>query len=478
MFNNSIWLKGIKTKANKKVTQDLETDILIVGGGITGLTTAYFLKNKKVILIDKDKIGYGKTAFSTGKITYLQDNLLKGNKEKENLYLQSQIEAINIIKNIVIENNIKCDYESNLSFLYATNKKERKKIKKIEKILLRNNISYKVKENNNLYNSIYSIKVDDTAVINPVKYMLELKNILAKEIDIYENSIATDYEFIENRFKVKVNNNYITSKILIVATHYPFSMSLGLVPFKTHIEKSFLAAMNVDKNKKFNAISQNGNHSIRFYTKSQDDYMVYCSVSNRLSKNIDNEKLVKNLLWEIKSRFNNKVKYIWSNTDIMSSDSIPLSGRLNKNLYIATGYSTWGLTNGTISAKVISDLIIGLDNKYTSLLDPNRMSNIVNLIVNNMKIAKTYILSKTIKEYSFYKRNVNVYIENGIRYGKYIDDKNVEHIVYNKCPHMKCNLIFNFMDKTWDCPCHASRFDIDGNVISGPANYSIKVENK
>lgn len=343
---------------------------------------------------------------------------------------------------------------------------------------MRNNISYNVKENNNLYNSIYSIKVDDTAVINPVKYMLELKNILAKEIDIYENSIATDYEFIENRFKVKVNNNYITSKILIVATHYPFSMSLGLVPFKTHIEKSFLAAMNVDKNKKFNAISQNGNHSIRFYTKSQDDYMVYCSVSNRLSKNIDNEKLVKNLLWEIKSRFNNKVKYIWSNTDIMSSDSIPLSGRLNKNLYIATGYSTWGLTNGTISAKVISDLIIGLDNKYTSLLDPNRMSNIVNLIVNNMKIAKTYILSKTIKEYSFYKRNVNVYIENGIRYGKYIDDKNVEHIVYNKCPHMKCNLIFNFMDKTWDCPCHASRFDIDGNVISGPANYSIKVEKK
>ena len=131
MFNNSIWLKGIKTKANKKVTQDLETDILIVGGGITRLTTAYFLKNKKVILIDKDKIGYGKTAFSTGKITYLQDNLLKGDKEKENLYLQSQIEAINIIKNIVIENNIKCDYESNLSFLYATNKKERKKIKKI-----------------------------------------------------------------------------------------------------------------------------------------------------------------------------------------------------------------------------------------------------------------------------------------------------------------------------------------------------------
>lgn len=478
MFNNSIWLKGVKTKANKKVTKDLETDILIIGGGITGLTTAYFLKGKKVVLIDKDKIGYGKTAFSTGKLTYLQDNLLKGNKEKENLYLQSQIDALNIVKDIVIENNIKCDYESNLSFLYATNKKEKRKIKKIEKILTRNNISYKIKENNNLYNSIYSIKVDDTAVINPVKYMLGLKEVLTKKIDIYENSIATDFEYIDERFKVKVNNSYIIAKILIVATHYPFLISLGLIPFKTHIEKSFLAAMNIDKNKKFNAISQNGNHSIRFYTREQEDYMVYCSVSNRLSKNIDNEKISKSLLWEIKSRFNNKVKYIWSNIDVMSSDLIPLSGKLDKNLYIATGYSTWGLTNGTISAKVISDLILGLDNKYTSLLDPNRMSNIVNLIVNNMKTAKTYILSKAIKNYSFYKKEVVVYTENGIRYGKYTDDNNVEHIVYNKCPHMKCNLIFNSLDKTWDCPCHASRFDIDGNVISGPANYSIKVEKK
>ena len=408
----------------------------------------------------------------------MQDSLLKGSKEKEDLYLQSQIEALNIIKDIVIENNIKCDYESNLSFLYATNKKEKKKIKKIEKILSRNNIPYKIKENNNLYNSIYSIKVDNTAVINPVKYMLSLKEVLSKKIDIYENSIATDFEYSEERFKVRVNNNYITSKILIVATHYPFLVSLGLIPFKTYIEKSFLAAMDIDKNKKFNAISQNGNHSIRFCTKEQKDYMVYCSISDRLSKNIDNEKISKDLLWEIKSRFNNKVKYIWSNTDIMSSDLIPLSGRLDKNLYIATGYSTWGLTNGTISAKVISDLIIGLDNKYTLLFNPNIISNIINLVVNNMKSAKTYILSKIIKNYSFYKKNVIVYTDNGIRYGKYIDDKGIEHIVYNKCPHMKCNLIFNSLDKTWDCPCHASRFDIDGNVISGPANYSIKVEKK
>lgn len=239
LINNSIWLKGIKTKANKKITSDIETDILIVGGGITGLTTAYFLKDKKVTLIDKSKIGYGKTSFSTGKLTYLQDTLSKGNKEKEDLYLSSQIEAINIIKNIIIENSIKCNYESNASYLYATNEKEKKNIKKIENILKRNNIPYKVKENINLYNSIYSIKVDDTAVINPAKYILSLKEILNNKINIYENSMAEDFEYIDGRFKVKVNNNYITAKILIVTTYYPFLISLGLIPFKTYIEKLF-----------------------------------------------------------------------------------------------------------------------------------------------------------------------------------------------------------------------------------------------
>lgn len=478
LINNSIWLKGMKTKANKKVTKDLETDILIIGGGITGLSTAYFLQDKKVILIDKGKIGYGKTSYSTGKLTYLQDSLLKDSKEKENLYLSSQIEAIKLIKDIIIENSIKCNYESNSSFLYATNKKEKRNILKIENILKRNMISYKVKNNNNLYNPIYSIKVDDTAVINPARYILGLKEVLTEKIEIYENSIAKDFEYKDNQFLVKVNNNIIKAKILIVATHYPFLVSLGLIPFKTHIEKSYLLATKVDKNKKFNAISEKGNYSIRFYSDNEDDYMIYCSCSNKLSKNIDNEKIVSNISWELKSRFNKKPQYIWSNTDIMSSDLIPLAGKLDKNLYIATGYCTWGLTNGTISAKVISDEIRNVQNKYTKLLDPSRMSNIVNLVVNNLQTAKTYVLSKVIKNYSFYRDNVEVYTENGIRYGKYIDENKNEHIVYNKCPHMKCNLIFNSISKTWDCPCHSSRFDIDGNIICGPSCYSIKVEKK
>ena len=476
MINNSIWLKGVKTKANKKLSEDIDTDILIIGGGITGLSTAYFLMNKdrEITLIDKGKIGYGATSYSTGKVTYLQDTLVKGNSEKEDLYLASQIDAVNMIKNIIIENNIKCNYESNSSYLYATNKKEIKNIKKIENILKRNNIEYKIKNSDLLYNSIYSIKVDDTATINPAKYLLGLKELLNNNIKIYENSIAEDIDYKDSKFVVKVNNNCIRCNVLVVATHYPFLISLGLIPFKTHVEKSYLTAFNVEKNKKLNAIAQSGNNSIRYYSDDKD-YMIYCSCSDKLGKNIDNAKKIGDLSWEVNSKYNTKMKYIWNNCDIMATDFIPLAGKIEKNLYIATGYSTWGITNGSLSAKVIADNILGITNKYTELFNPTRTSNIINLVVSNLSVGKTYILSKLIKNYSFYT-NVSVYTKDGIRYGKYIDDKNVEHIVYNKCPHMKCNLIFNSVDKTWDCPCHSSRFDIDGNIVHGPSHYSIKVE--
>ena len=135
-----------KSSSGKELKEDIETNILIIGAGITGLTTAYFLKDKDVTIIDKGKIGYGKTAFSTGKVTYLQDLLLKGNKGNEDCYLLSQIEASNIIKKIILSNNIKCNYESNFSYLFAENENDVKKIKKIEKILNRNDIKFKVKE--------------------------------------------------------------------------------------------------------------------------------------------------------------------------------------------------------------------------------------------------------------------------------------------------------------------------------------------
>lgn len=464
----SIWINE-NTKPLPSINSNKKCETLIIGAGITGITLSYFLKDKDVILIDKGIIGYGKTSFSTGKVTYLQDGLIKGNKNKEDLYLKSQIESMKLLKEIIKKEKIDCDIEKNISILYAKCKNEKKNLLKIRNILKRNNIKF----NYSNENYINTISINDSYVINPYKLIINLKDKLKDKVKIYENSKATSYTKENNKYYVKVNEYIIECKNLVISTHYPFLVRFGLIPFKTSIEKSILTASVTKDNLKFNAISEDGKISIRYYTNNKENYFIFLSNSNKLSKNIDNVKITNDTVTEANKTYGKIIEYIWSNTDIISPDKIPFAGRLKENIFIATGYSTWGLTNGVLSSKIISDQILGNTNKYESITNPKRITNILTIIKNNLDNAKAFIASKLIEEYPFYDERVKIYKEKGKTYGKYIDDNGKEHIVNITCPHMGCSLVFNYVDKTWDCPCHSSRFDIDGNVISEPSFKNI-----
>lgn len=197
---------------------------------------------------------------------------------------------------------------------------------------------------------------------------------------------------------------------------------------------------------------------------------------------MDNEKNYEELLWHVKSNLTKDIKYYWFNYDVMTPDAMPIIGyyeKDNSNLLIGTGYNAWGMTNGTLAGKILSDLVLGKENSYAHLFLPTRKLNFkkaINITGFNLKNSATYILSKIKNNYSFYPKNVKVEMRNGQKCGIYIDENNKEHIVSNICPHMKCNLMFNTVDKTWDCPCHGSRFDIDGKAIKGPSVYNIKIK--
>ena len=189
------------------------------------------------------------------------------------------------------------------------------------------------------------------------------------------------------------------------------------------------------------------------------------------------QKNYKKSISDFKRLFSKSPEYTWMNQDIMSNDNLPFIGRMKKdsNLMIATGYSAWGITNATIGGKVLADIILEKDNPYISLFEPTRINKIgiKNSIVDAIYYSKIYIQTTVKKNPIFYNNSIYKVKIDGSYYGVYYDYYGKRHIVYGKCPHMKCNLIFNDEEKTWDCPCHGSRFDIDGNVINGPANYSI-----
>ena len=172
----------------------------------------------------------------------------------------------------------------------------------------------------------------------------------------------------------------------------------------------------------------------------------------------------------------NNYNYLWSNYDLITLDHLPLIGFIDKNMIIATGYNTWGNTNSVIASTIIKDLINHKANIYRDLFNPKRCfskEKIINYPINIFSSAYSFISSKVNKNKSFYEDNPKFTKLNGKSVAIYKDEKSIEHIIYNKCPHLGCGLIFNEVEKTWDCPCHGSRFDLDGKCIMGPSNYDI-----
>lgn len=481
MENNSIWKLTSKSKITTSINK--ENDILIIGGGITGLSAAYFLKdsNYKTAIIDKGIIGNGITSKSTAKITYLQNliyqtlekNFNKGISKK---YLKSQLEAISLLKDIINKEEIKCNLKETNAIIFTKYDKGINKINKEKEFLEENNIPCKIITKLPIYFPIkYGIEVTGTYTFHPVKYLYHLKNTIKKQVAIYENVIALEIKKDNNYYIVKTDKGNLKAKYIIVACHYPFFIFPLVIPLKTYIQREYINA-SYYKSCNFMANSiDNELHSIRFYK----NYIIYGSNKHRLTNKIKYQENYNKSISDFKRLFSKSPEYTWMNQDIISNDYLPFIGKINTsdNIFIATSYNAWGITNGTLAGKIIADIILNNKNEYISLFKPTRINKIgvVNSIIDLVNYTKIYIQTTIKKNPIFYNNSVYKIKINGTYYGVYYDFYGKKHIVKGKCPHMKCNLIFNEEEKTWDCPCHGSRFDIDGNVIEGPANYSISI---
>ena len=482
---NSIW-NEVNRDNYFKLNENIECDVLIIGGGITGISTAYHLKgsNLKVCLVEKNKLASGVSSKTTGKLTYLQDlfyTKISNNYSLEvaKKYYESQKDAIKIVEKIIVDNKIDCNYTKQKSYLFANKESDIEKIKKEKEILQKIGVS--IKENEKLpinINNLYNISVTDTSYFHPVKYLFELARICSESgVNIYENTNIIDIRKNNENFICYTDNYEIKAKKVVIACHYPFFLFPFLFPLKGHLERSYISATKVTNSRNVSGINVAKNtKSFRYHTDNINDYLIFLSNSHNLAFKYNVKENFNKLLVELK-KLNLTPDYIWSNEDIITNDYLPYIGKLKENLYLATGYNTWGMTNGSIAGKIISDLILNKENKYSCLFNPKRVmpiSNIGSTTYDVFSSAKPFIENKLIKNKSFYSNRLIFTKKDGKNIAIYIDSNNKEHIVYNKCPHLKCSLIFNEVELTWDCPCHSSRFDIDGNCIKGPSRYSIK----
>lgn len=473
MKKTSIWT-NIEEIYCDKLNQDMEVEVLIVGGGITGLSTLLELQNSnlKTILVERNTCGYGVTSRSTAKITYLQEqifmNIRKSSYDNACMYLKSQMEATSRLKDIITKNYIDCDLKKTSSYIFTNEEKNVAKLESEYDFLTSNHVNVKKTKLDGVDN-ILALKVDNTYTFHPLKYINHLKNMMRDSI--YENSKVTKIDKKDSYYYSKVNSHIIKSKYVVLATHYPYFLIPFLFPFKNHVETSYIGAKEVKNTQDISAINiDKPCISMRYYDDGNNCYLIYLYQSFATC----NIKSIKDNFDELKKL--QKFDYMWSNKDIITNDYIPYIGCIYKNddtFLIATGYNTWGMTNGTLAGKILADIILKKDNPYTLLFSPHRNINLNKIV--RLPIDLGCNLKAIIKST---KGNVNnskvIYTKkDGKNVAIYKDEKEVEHIVLNKCPHMKCGLVFNEVEKTWDCLCHGSRFTLDGKCIEGPSNFDI-----
>ena len=445
---------------------DAILDVAIIGGGITGLSIAYYLKdsNLKIALFDKGKIGQGVTSKTTAKITYLQGDIYQklGGRAKE--YFLSQKMAISELLRIIEKEHISCDLEQVRSILFTLEDNNVLKLNRERKLLdsfhchTFDVVDAKIKA---------GFGITDSYVFHPLKYLSGLCSVLLSKILFYENTLVQNIKKEEDSYILETSFGDFKARNVVVACHYPFFLYPNFFPLKTYIQREYVNVSKVRSNKYYSAINIDSNlHSIRFY----NDYLIYGSNRHKLTSKIDYGKNYEKSKSDFKKYFHRVPEFTWMNQDIVSHDLLPFIGEVSPHLFLGTAYRGWGITNGTLAGKILSDLILHKRNEFSSLFSPCRMS--VSLFANSF--LGTFHYMKVYAE-ALWKKNNPTYIRiNGVIYAIYEDKEHNIHKIRLLCPHMKCNLVFNSFDETWDCPCHGSRFDLDGKLIEGPAKENLK----
>ena len=494
---NSFWIDNFKNRSYDSLNEDLNVDVCIIGGGITGISCGYYLtkNNFKVCILEKDKIMEKTSGHTTAKITsqhgliykYLYDSYGEDTAKK---YLDSNEEAITNIKNIIDTENIGCDFEFQNNYVYTTDSNKIKEIKDEIKILKKLNYETRFLDKIHLpiLDAKAAIEFHHQAEFNPIKYAEGLCDYITNHNGlIFENSKVLKMKKVGNNYKIYANEKIVTAKHVVIATRYPIINFPGFHFIKMYSEASYLMAIDTSfplfKGMYINADSLT--YSFRTATHNGKRILLIGGFNHKRGAKIDLSNSYNYLEQKAKELYpDSKVLYKWNTHDCVSLDKIPYIGEFSNfypNVYVATGFKKWGMTTSNVAANIITDKILGKENKYEDIYTPLRL----NLIKNRKEFGN--MLKESSYSLIFNKLDLpaatpkdiesgegKIVNDNGIKVGIYKDEQGKEYKIIPKCMHLGCELSWNALDKTWDCPCHGSRYTYEGKLIYGPSKKDLK----
>lgn len=474
----SLWrmqTKDLEKKANtsqnisKEKYKDIYWDVIVVGAGLAGLLTAYYLQEmgKKVLVLEAKTVASGQTERTTAKITSqhaLKYTCLVKDMGRKNasLYAMANEMAIREYERFISKNRIKCDFKRVPAYLYTLQEKEISKLEEEAKLAKSFGID--------------AFFTTQTELPFPVKGAVCFRNQAQFSPLEFVKFLSDRLKILEYTKVIKIKGHQvITSDAvfeadkIVMTTHYPILNVPGFYFLRQHQERSYVLALSdfkISDEKSWNSDTDSlENYPIKYEKlegmyygidknglslRQAGDYLLLGGSSHRTGENCSGQAY-EFLRTAANEHFPGRSESAcWAAQDCMPHDGIPFIGKYSMfipNLYVATGFQKWGMTSSMVAAILLRDEICEIQNPYRNLFSPQRM----NIIASFLPLMT----------------DVGVSVK-GLTKGLFHKKK--------RCPHMGCELTWNAEEKSWDCPCHGSRFDINGKLLDNPSKKDFTIQ--
>jgi glycine/D-amino acid oxidase-like deaminating enzyme/nitrite reductase/ring-hydroxylating ferredoxin subunit len=465
---------------------DLEVDVAVVGGGIVGITSARLLKDRglKVAVVEARRVGRQVTGKSTAKMSSQHGILYqtlerKFGEDKARLYAEAQEAGISEIQRLARAHGIDADIEPMPAYVYTKDESYVSQIEKEVEVARRLGLPASLTRDTGLpFDVLQAMRWDDQAQFHPTKYVAGLAATIPGDgSHVFEQSRVVDYE----PTRVVTESGTVKARHVVMATHLPLGQIGMYYALAYPMAEPVIAApiRRVPPGMYKNA--EQPGHSIRTHRRA--DGKVYGIVAGNHYKpgHPDDElKYIGDIERWLTEHFDaGPIEYRWINEDYSAMDSAPFIGwssSLGEAYLVATGFAAWGISNGTAAGMIIADLATGKENSWTAMFDATRVKPVAGageFVKENADVAAHLVggyLSRKPKSFDeLAPGDAAIMKIDGDNVAAYRDAQGQVHAVSAVCTHMGCLVGWNATDRTWDCPCHGSRFELSGEVIHGPA---------
>jgi glycine/D-amino acid oxidase-like deaminating enzyme/nitrite reductase/ring-hydroxylating ferredoxin subunit len=493
----SLWIEtGPRQPGFPRLDGDVHADVAVVGGGIVGITTALLLREAgaSVVLLEADKLARGVTGHTTAKVSsqhgmiYAQLTRSFG-ADAARTYAEVNEHALEWIAARVARDGIDCDWRRRPSYAYVTSASKRSQVQDETRAATDAGLPASLVHEAPLPFPIEAaVRFDDQAEFHVRKYLLALVGELAGDdgCQIFEHTRAVQVD-TDERCAVRTPGGDVSADGVVVATHYPF-LDRALAFARVHPQRSYAIACRIDGAPPEGMFisADSPTRSIRGVPLDGEELLLVGGEGHKTGTGGDTEERYRRMEDFAREHWNvHSVAYRWSAQDNSTVDGVPYVGRLTPRadrVFMATGFAKWGMTGGTAAAHLLTDLLLERPNTAAGLFDPNRLklrASVTSLVKENAQVGLRFVGDRVTKRGGRPIEDLRpgegdiVRLDGDVVAG-YRDDDGTLAAVSPTCTHLGCRVNWNSAERSWDCPCHGSRFAPTGEVLQGPAVHRLE----